>query len=138
MKHEVRLERIVKRFYDELENGKFMARKCKACGAIEFPPLSVCNSCPSTDMEWVEISGIGEVMDFALPGANANTDEYEPLRPFVYASIKMEDGGREINALVLGINKKNEMEYRGKLPFKVQAGTFDREGYKQMIFNITE
>ncbi len=136
--NKVKIERIVKRFYDELDQGRFMARKCKECGAIEFPPLSVCNSCPGREMEWVEISGRGDLFDFALPGANAKTPEYEALRPFAYGAIKIEDGGREMNGLVLGINKKNEMEIRAKLPVKVQAATFDREGYKQIVFKIVE
>ena len=34
----IKMERIVQRYYEELENGKIMGRKCPACGAIQFPP----------------------------------------------------------------------------------------------------
>ena len=34
----IKMERIVKTYYDALEEGKVLGRKCLSCGHIEFPP----------------------------------------------------------------------------------------------------
>ena len=39
------MEPIVKRFYEGVAEGKYWGRKCKECGAIEFPPHIGCNTC---------------------------------------------------------------------------------------------
>ena len=39
------MEPIVKKFYDGVAEGKYYGRKCKECGAIEFPPHLGCNTC---------------------------------------------------------------------------------------------
>ena len=33
----IKLEKVVEKFYQGLEEGKFLGRKCPACGAVEFP-----------------------------------------------------------------------------------------------------
>lgn len=60
------MEPIVKKWYDTLKEGKIMGLKCKDCGVIEFPPVPICNSCSCTDMEWVEMSGEGELLTFCF------------------------------------------------------------------------
>ena len=35
----IKLEKIVRTFYENLEEGKILARKCPVCGAVEYPPV---------------------------------------------------------------------------------------------------
>ncbi|MBQ1512098.1 MAG: hypothetical protein IIZ52_01220, partial [Erysipelotrichaceae bacterium] len=44
----VKLERLVKRYYEALEEGKVLGRKCPVCGNVEWPPVYACNACGST------------------------------------------------------------------------------------------
>ena len=53
----VKLERIVKTYYENLEQGKILGRKCPKCGNVEFPPVYACNACGNLETEWYEISG---------------------------------------------------------------------------------
>ncbi len=46
----VKLEPVVRTFYEELEKGRIMGRQCKRCGAVEFPPVLACN--PSQSLIW--------------------------------------------------------------------------------------
>ena len=62
----IEMKPVVKKFYDSLDEGKLMGRQCTRCGAVEFPPVLVCNSCSCFDMEWVEVSGKAKVTDFVL------------------------------------------------------------------------
>ena len=54
----LKLERIVKTYYDALEEGKVLGRKCPACGHIEFPPYLACNECGNLDTEWVDLTNV--------------------------------------------------------------------------------
>lgn len=61
------LQPILKTFYDALrDDGKILGLKCKSCGAVQFPPVPVCGNCGCMDTEWVEMSGEGELVSFAL------------------------------------------------------------------------
>ena len=55
----IKLEKVVQRFYEGLEEGKFLGRKCPVCGNVEFPPVYACNKCGSYETEWIECSGKG-------------------------------------------------------------------------------
>ena len=52
-------------FISHLEEGKVMATKCKECGADFFPPRADCAKCLSSDMDWVEVTGEGELLSFS-------------------------------------------------------------------------
>lgn len=52
-------------FVDYLEQGKVMGTRCKKCGAVHFPPRADCAECFSSDMEWFEVSGTGELLSFS-------------------------------------------------------------------------
>ena len=133
----VKLERITKTFYDNLELGKITGRRCKSCGAMEFPPHLACNSCGSTDMEWVEVSGKATMHSIVLPAQLSSKPEYAPLKPFAYGEIHLEEGA-EFNAVVRGINKKKRKVLIEKLPVKVTAAIYQRDGYKTVVFDLDE
>ena len=35
----IKLEKVVNKSYDGLEEGKILGRKCPQCGHVEFPPV---------------------------------------------------------------------------------------------------
>lgn len=41
----IKLEKVVQTFYEGLEEGKLLGRKCPKCGNVEFPPVYACNAC---------------------------------------------------------------------------------------------
>lgn len=56
-----KMEPIIKQWYDYLDEGKIMGKKCPKCGRIHFPPVPVCNECSAMDLEWTEMSGEGVI-----------------------------------------------------------------------------
>ena len=61
------MEAIIKKWYDTLkEEGKITGLKCANCNAVEFPPVPVCDACGKMDMDWVEMSGEGELLSFSF------------------------------------------------------------------------
>lgn len=103
----VKLEKVVEKFYEGLEEGKFLGRKCKECGAVEFPPVYACNTCGCMDMEWVEISGKAVMKSIVMPAALSSKPEYSQMGPIAYGEVEIEEGA-SFNAVVKGINKKKE------------------------------
>ncbi len=133
----VKLEPVVRTFYEELEKGRIMGRRCKRCGAVEFPPVLACNSCSGTDMEWIEISGRAKMTSLIMPSVLSTKPETIDLMPFCLACVEIEEGPA-VNALVRGVTKKNRTELLGKLPVSVKAEIVQRDGYKTVVFALAE
>ena len=133
----VKLEKVVEKFYERLEEGKFLGRKCKECGAVEFPPVYACNTCGCMDMEWVEISGKAVMKSIVMPAALSSKPEYSQMGPIAYGEVEIEEGA-SFNAVVKGINKKKRKELLEKLPVPVHAEIFQRDGYKTVVFALDE
>ncbi|MET1123717.1 MAG: Zn-ribbon domain-containing OB-fold protein [Archaeoglobaceae archaeon] len=82
----------IKPFYEGLREGKLMATKCRKCGKLYFPPQKDCNSCFTSDMEWVELSKEGTLetltVIFIRPPSFAMHD------PYTVAIARLDDGPR--------------------------------------------
>ena len=135
----VKLEKVVQKFYDSLEEGKIMGRKCTKCGAMEFPPVYACNSCGCTDLEWTEISGKAKMHSIVMPAPLSTKPEYKELGKFAYGEIELEEGSR-FNGVVRGMTKKKRKEIMaaGKLPVPCHAAIYQRQGYKTVVFDLDE
>ena len=133
----VKLEKVVKTFFDNLEEGKITGRKCAACGAVEFPPVYACNTCGSTDLSWVETSGKGQLHSIIMPSVLSARPDFKKFAPYAFGDVELEEGAR-INALVKGITKKDRTALLEKLPVPVKAEIVQREGYKTVIFELEE
>lgn len=130
----IKMERVVKRFYEELENGKIMGRKCPKCGAVQFPPRIVCNSCGCMEQEWVEMSGKATLTDMTMPSRMTGSNT-EVFQPFVMGCIKMEEGP-ELNGIVRGIAEGMEEQVEENLPHSVKAEIFQLETFKTIVFDL--
>jgi uncharacterized OB-fold protein len=133
----VKLEKVVQKFYDSLEEGKIMGRKCTKCGAMEFPPVYACNSCGCTDLEWTEISGKAKMHSIVMPAALSSKPEYKALGQFAYGEVELEEGAR-LNAVVRGISRKKRKELLEKMPVNCHAAIYQRDGYKTVVFDLDE
>ena len=49
----------VKKFWEGLREGKFLAPRCVDCGELFFPPRTHCPECLGEDLAWEELSGEG-------------------------------------------------------------------------------
>lgn len=131
----MKIEKIVAPFYEGLENHTILARKCKECGAIEFPPRYACNTCGYHETEWVELSGKGILHSIIIP-ATLNSDPWNSkIGPYCYGIVELEEGVK-FNATVFGVSKKTAKEYRSKLPLPVHAIFVEREGFTTMFFEV--
>ena len=135
----VKIEKVVETFYENLEKGKILGRKCPECGAVEFPPVYACNSCGCLHTEWYEISGKAKMHSIVMPAALSSKPEYKALGKYAYGEVELEEGSR-LNAVVRGITKKKRRQLleEDKLPVSCHASIYQREGYKTVVFDLDE
>ena len=132
------MERIVEKFWKGLEDGVIYARKCKECGAIEFPPHLACNTCGYHETEWTTLTGKGELVSFVFTGVLNSRLELDDMGlKYVCGEVKLEEGP-EINAVILGINKKKAREIDGKLPVRVRPVFQNMGRYTTLFFELDE
>ncbi len=55
-------------FVDYLEKGEVRGTQCKSCGKKFFPPRADCDQCLSSDMDWMKIEGVGDLVTFTRQG----------------------------------------------------------------------
>ena len=84
------MEPIVKKFYDGVAEGKYYGRKCKECGAIEFPPHLACNTCGYHETEWVELSGHGTLKSFVVPGIQNDKPYLKAIAAYGYGAVQLD------------------------------------------------
>ncbi|MBO5160445.1 MAG: hypothetical protein J6B94_12800 [Lachnospiraceae bacterium] len=139
-------ELFVKKWYENLEEGKITAVKCNECGTVEFPPVYVCRDCSGTDMEWIEISGNAKILDImdvkymsssisvsemqGSTGGTSNGVSKEDSRPAV---IQLEEGPM-LNTRIYGVNSTNKEELWEKLPLDCKAFIVQKDGFKTVGF----
>jgi uncharacterized OB-fold protein len=53
-------------FWKAAAEGRFMLRRCAACGKAHWYPRAICPYCMSDKTEWVEASGRGRIYTFSI------------------------------------------------------------------------
>jgi uncharacterized OB-fold protein len=53
-------------FWDATAQGKFLIKKCTACGEPHFYPRNLCPFCFSDKTEWVEASGNATIYTYSV------------------------------------------------------------------------
>ena len=81
----------VSRFFIELENGRFLATRCRTCAKVYAPPRPLCPACLQAT-GWIELTGVGVVETWSVlhlsPGSNADVRALET--PYVLAYVLLD------------------------------------------------
>ncbi len=137
----ITLEPVVRTYYEKLEEGKIMGRRCPKCGHIAFPAVYACNECGNYETEWYEMSGKAKVKTMILPGLLSSRPDMNEFAPYCFSEVQFEEGP-SINACVLGVKKKTKKALADKLPVDAHAVIVQRgEGelaYKTIMFELDE
>lgn len=88
-RYNVSVERI-KKFFEGLREGKVYATRCMGCGTIYFPPQADCAKCRSSNMEWFEVSGEGELLTYTI--INVKPLSFMHYGDYVVAIARMKEG----------------------------------------------
>ncbi|KAA3664494.1 MAG: Zn-ribbon domain-containing OB-fold protein [Chloroflexi bacterium] len=103
-------------FQTFLSEGKLMGARSKATGKIFVPPRPIDPETHSDEMEWVELSGKGELAAFTAVyiGPNAMIEAgYDRKNPYLTGVVKLDEGPM-ISAQILGLESaKPEISHIG-------------------------
>lgn len=122
-----KIEPVLKIWYDALNENKILGLKCNRCGSVEFPPVPICNDCSCTDMEWVEMSGEGELDTFCFSPMGIPPYHEEPTmcgfgrlkEGMLFNSAIVNATGKDQNALSERLSKT------GPIPFAMVVTKLD-------------
>lgn len=78
-------------FWEALDREALAVQRCEECGHVSHPPGPVCKHCMSDRLEWVELSGEGEVYTYTVVH-RAMHPEFDGDIPFVLAYVRLDDG----------------------------------------------
>ncbi len=136
-----KIEPLVKPWYDALEEGRLIGRKCKECGHIEFPPRYACNECGCMETEWTEISGKAYATAF-IPQSPMQNDEAltKQVGNFMWASVTIAEGDvmDGMNTCVVKVGPERLDELNAKLPVPVKPCILQQDGYKMLFWELDE
>lgn len=108
------------RFWEGIKEGKIYTTKCKSCGKLHFPPVADCCNCLSSDMEWVELNGEGEIEAFTHVIIRPASFSEEP--PYTVAIARLKEGVKVL-ARLTGVKKRDvKVGMRVKLTPRIVQG----------------
>ena len=136
------LKPIVKTYYDALEEGTILGRKCTRCGHIEFPPYLCCNECGGLDTEWVDLTNMRGIVKQALPTKGAFGDPEFRNTQGDYFAVEIEVPGMDpFNASLLHVDydKYEEFDqYIQEHEVEVKPLLFQDEDMKVVAWELVE
>ena len=104
----------VSKFWDGLRDGILYGTKCKKCGNLTFPPKADCEKCKSSDIDWIQLSGDGELLTYTINKVPPPT--FADFPEYIIAIVKLKEGPRlmtwltDINAEEVKIGMKLKAE----------------------------
>jgi uncharacterized OB-fold protein len=100
-------EFTIQNYLEYIQNKKLMGSKCKDCGTLYAPVRKLCTKCNSLNMEWVEMSGKGELAAFTCITVGTPyfiEKGYDRNKPYCFSVIKLEEGPM-VSAQLVGVNE---------------------------------
>ena len=112
----------IESYLEFLRSKKLMGSKCKKCGEIYVPVRRLCTKCNSVDMEWVEMSGKGNVAAFTSITVGTPffvSKGYDRKNPYCFSVIQLEEGPM-VSGQLVGVDEKNPDTINVGLPVKTK------------------
>ena len=90
------------RFWREIQSRyNLLGTKCGNCGALDFPPRTVCPKCGRKSvgkMTKQKLSGRGTVISYTV--VHDAPSSFDLLKPYVLAVIELEEGARLTSQII--------------------------------------
>ena len=80
-------------FWAGCRAGRFLIRRCNACGEDHFYPRPFCPRCWSDDVEWKQAAGTGTLYTYSIVRQN-DLPPFPERVPYVAAIVELDEGPR--------------------------------------------
>ena len=119
----------VEKFFEGLKEGKIYMTQCKNCGEKFFPPQDGCPKCLESSVDWIPLSGEGELLTCTTIFVKPST--FTHYQDYVVGISQMKEGVRVLAWLRIDDPKK----IRPKM--KVQLTTVRRKPEGFITYEFT-
>lgn len=94
---EPKVEASTAPYWEAAAEGRLLLPRCRACGRVHHHPRGLCPYCWSTDLDWVEAAGTGQVVTYSIV--------HQPPSPafavpYVLAVVELAEGPRMMTNIV--------------------------------------
>lgn len=79
-------------FWEAANAGRFLVKRCQACGQVHWYPRALCPFCFSSDTVWQDGAGRGTIYSFSVMR--------QAPQPFVVAFVTLEEGPTMLTNIV--------------------------------------
>ena len=119
---EAKKDFTIQSYLEFLQNRKLMGSKCKDCGTLYVPVRKLCTKCNTANMEWVEMSGEGELVAFTSITVGTPyfiQKGYDRTKPYCFSIIKLKEGPM-VSAQLVGVDESKPNTIKIGMPVKVK------------------
>ena len=120
----------IQSYLEYINSKKLMGSKCKKCGAVDVPPRKLCIKCNSTDVDWIEMSGNGQIAAFSCISVGTTfmvEKGYSMKKPYCFSVIKLDEGPM-VSGQLLGVDESKPDTIKIETPVKVKFIETDLKG----------
>ncbi len=120
----------IQSYLEYINSKKLMGSKCKKCGAVDVPPRKLCIKCNSTDVDWIEMSGNGQIAAFSCISVGTTfmvEKGYSMKKPYCFSVIKLDEGPM-ISGQLLGVDETKPDTIKIETPVKIKFIETDLKG----------
>lgn len=86
-------------FWAAAAEGRFLVRRCRACGDVHHYPRGFCPTCWSDDVEWADASGRATLYTWSVVYVN-DLPPFDERLPYVAAVVDLDEGPRVMTNIV--------------------------------------
>ena len=79
--------------------GKLRVQRCKTCGTLRYPPNRWCAQCRSDEMDWIDVSGKGQVWSWCI-FHRQYFKGFETEIPYAVVLVELDEGLRLYSNLI--------------------------------------
>lgn len=119
------------RFLEELENGRFIARTCRKCGRVLFPPRMFCEECFRPTDAWTYIRDTGTIETFSI--SYLDTDARRIVEPILVGVVSLDGASPKMGMMhFLGEMTKDEI----RIGMRVKAVWKPKEDRRGSVLDL--
>ncbi len=90
---------ISRPFWEAAKRHELMLQRCRQCGIYIYYPRTLCPKDLSSDLEWVRVSGRGQVHSYAIAETPTHPAFAQDV-PYVIAIVELDEGPRMTTNIV--------------------------------------
>lgn len=108
---------VMDKFYDGLENKKFIGSRCSKCGKVFLPPRNRCGDCFAKAEEFIELSETGILKNFTVANYISTERRTRLLKEPIIVGLVQVDGAD--TAMIAPIINTNPEDLKEEMKVKV-------------------